>query len=347
MTARRSSADSSWVTFSFSRRSSRWRASATSIAPCRSSRRPRVHVARDPHVRGLRDRRRALHLAHRHQHGAGRELDRLGDQRQPVGVVAVEDHEREVRVLARDQLDRLRHRHRERRRPRARAPRARRRARAAPPRARWRAAPASSSRRRHWSFPALLYTSTAPPAQTPAGRAPRPCTPARSPSDEHELGLEHLEHPRLGASASRAYPAEGGEPRSADAGRPRAAGTRPPGRPAGARAARAALPAAGAPARAPLPARRRGARRPDPGRLARPAEGDRPVRPGAHDGVLELRRADDPGRAQAPLPRQGLVGARAARPAGAGGASSSRPPRRSRARSAASRRPPSWPSASA
>ena len=40
-----------------------------------------------------------------------------------------------------------------------------------------------------------------------------------------------------------------------------------------------------------------------PGRLARPAEGDRPVRPGPRDRVLVLRRADDPRRAQAPLPR--------------------------------------------
>ncbi len=39
----------------------------------------------------------------------------------------------------------------------------------------------------------------------------------------------------------------------------------------------------------PLPATRRAARRPDPGRLARPRQGDRPIRPGARDGVLELR----------------------------------------------------------
>ena len=47
----------------------------------------------------------------------------------------------------------------------------------------------------------------------------------------------------------------------------------------GARAARRALPAARPPARPPLPARRRAARRPRPGRLARPAQGDRPLRP--------------------------------------------------------------------
>ena len=54
----------------------------------------------------------------------------------------------------------------------------------------------------------------------------------------------------------------------------------PPRRRSGrARGARRALPAARPPARPSLPARRRAARRPDPGRLARPAEGDRPLRP--------------------------------------------------------------------
>ena len=93
----------------------------------------------------------------------------------------------------------------------------------------------------------------------------------------------------------------------------------PPRRSGGARAARRALPAARAPARAPLPARRRAARRPHPGRVARPAEGDRPLRSRARDGVLVVRRSHHPRRAQAALPRQGLVRARAARPAGAGG----------------------------
>ena len=41
--------------------------------------------------------------------------------------------------------------------------------------------------------------------------------------------------------------------------------------------------------------------------------------PGARDRVLVVRGADDPRRAQAPLPRQGLGGARPARPAGARG----------------------------
>ena len=87
-----------------------------------------------------------------------------------------------------------------------------------------------------------------------------------------------------------------------------------------ARGAGRALPAARPPARPPLPARRRAARRPRAGRLARAAEGDRPLRPRARDRVLLVRRPDDPRRAQAPLPRQGLVRARAARPPGARGA---------------------------
>ena len=64
MTTRRSSADSSWETFSCSRRSSRWRRQRDLDRALHVVGRPRVHVARDPHVRGLRDRRRALGLAH-------------------------------------------------------------------------------------------------------------------------------------------------------------------------------------------------------------------------------------------------------------------------------------------
>ena len=138
--------------------------------------------------------------------------------------------------------------------------------------------------------------------------------------------------------------ARGGRSREHIPPRPMRAGTRrartrgpaparalPPRRRSGrARGARRALPAARAPARAPLPARRRAARRPRPGRLARPAEGDRPLRPRARDRVLVLRGPDDPRRAQAPLPRQGLVGPRPARPAGARRAASTASARSSR-----------------
>ena len=61
-----------------------------------------------------------------------------------------------------------------------------------------------------------------------------------------------------------------------------------------------------------------------------PAEGDRPLRAGPADRVLLVRGADDPRRAQASLPRQGLVGPRPARPAGDGR------PRRARDRGARS-----------
>ena len=62
---------------------------------------------------------------------------------------------------------------------------------------------------------------------------------------------------------------------------------------------------------------RRALRRPAAGREPRPDQGDRPLRAGPRDEVHELRRAHDPRRAEAPLPRQGLVAARAARPPGA------------------------------
>ena len=69
------------------------------------------------------------------------------------------------------------------------------------------------------------------------------------------------------------------------------------------------------PAGWPLPPRGRAPGRPRPGRLHRPAEGRRPLRRRARQRLREVRRADDARRAQAPLPRQGLVGARArARP---------------------------------
>ena len=153
--------------------------------------------------------------------------------------------------------------------------------------------------------------------------------------------------PRAGPSATPAEPPAG---RADHAGRgprgPRARGSAaaralPPRRRRGSpRGARRALPAARPPARPALPARRRAARRPRPGRLARAAQGDRPLRPRARDGVLLVRRADHPRRAQAPLPRQGLVRPRPARPAGAG--RQGRPRRRAdrqRARPRARRRP--------
>ena len=58
--------------------------------------------------------------------------------------------------------------------------------------------------------------------------------------------------------------------------------------------------------------------------------------------VHELRRAHDPGRAQAPLPRQGLVAARAARPAGARACGRAARPRSSPASSAARRACARW-----
>ena len=78
-----------------------------------------------------------------------------------------------------------------------------------------------------------------------------------------------------------------------------------------------ALPAARPRPRAPLHVHRRAARRPRAGREPRPDQGDRPLRARPRHEVHELRRADDPRRAEAPLPRQGLVAARAARPPGA------------------------------
>jgi hypothetical protein len=76
---------------------------------------PRIHVAGDPHVGRVRDGRRVLGLAHGHEHRPGRERHGLGDQRQPVLVVPVEDDERQVGILACDQLRRLGDGHRERR----------------------------------------------------------------------------------------------------------------------------------------------------------------------------------------------------------------------------------------
>ena len=83
------------------------------------------------------------------------------------------------------------------------------------------------------------------------------------------------------------------------------------------RGARGALPAAGARPGAPLHVHRRAVRRPASGREPRPDQGDRPLRARPRLEVHELRRPHHPRRAEAPLPRQGLVAARAARPPGA------------------------------
>ena len=89
------------------------------------------------------------------------------------------------------------------------------------------------------------------------------------------------------------------------------------GRPRRARGAGGAFPAAGARSRTALHVHRRALRRPASGGEPRPDQGDRPLRARPRDEVHELRRADDPRRAEAPLPRQGMVAPRAARPPGA------------------------------
>ena len=130
---------------------------------------------------------------------------------------------------------------------------------------------------------------------------------------------------------SRARPAEHPPPRSTSRfarkrpgarrgarDRAAAAGPLPPrGRPRRARAARRALPSTGTRPGAALLVHRRVGRRPVPGRQPRPRQGDRSLRARAGQQVHELCRAHDPGRAQAPLPRQGLGAAPAARAAGA------------------------------
>ena len=119
------------------------------------------------------------------------------------------------------------------------------------------------------------------------------------------------------------------------------------GRPRRARGALRALPAARARSRPPLHVHRRAARRPRAGREPRPDQGHRPLRARARHEVHELRRAHDPGRAEAPLPRQGLVAARAARPAGAHARGEPRDRGRCRRSSAARPRCARWPSTSA
>ena len=114
-------------------------------------------------------------------------------------------------------------------------------------------------------------------------------------------------------------------------------------RPRGARRSRRAHAPARTPAGAPLRQPGRVARRPRAGRLARADQGDRPLRRLARAEALDLRRAHDPRRDQAPLPRPGVVAARPARPPGA-----QRPPvqgdRPARPTASAARRPSrSWP----
>ena len=160
------------------------------------------------------------------------------------------------------------------------------------------------------------------PAQPPAGTEPAPLPPGapmcrtRTRVDGRE---DHRRARRTGPHGRRSSLSLA-EDRAARAQEDRRLMARyhRRGRSGRAGAARRALPAARAPARAALPARRRAARRPRPGRLARAAEGDRPLRPRARDRVLVVRRPDHPRRAQAALPRQGLVRSCPARSAGAG-----------------------------
>ena len=252
--------------------------------------------------------------------GPARVLDGLLDQRERVLVVLVDDDDREVGVLGGDQLDRLRDRDGVRRHLVPEARRARRRARPG------RHGPRRRSARggcrwvghRHARH-GRLDRSPGPAPRRYRLRAPA-SRRARSDVSTWQAWTASKTDPNQQRPASGASISVAEDRADACPGGPAAARPLPPrGRSRRARAARHALPAARAPARAPLPARRRAARRPRPGRLARAAQGDRPLRPGARDRVLVVRRADDPRRAQAPLPRQGLVRARAARPAGARG----------------------------
>ena len=77
------------------------------------------------------------------------------------------------------------------------------------------------------------------------------------------------------------------------------------------------MPSARARTRAALHVHGRAVRRPVPGREPRVDQGDRSLRPGSRREVLKLCGTHHPGRAEAPLPRQGLGAARAARPPGA------------------------------
>ena len=66
----------------------------------------RLHVRGDPALGRSREEV-DVGIGQLRDHGAGRELDGLADQRQRVLVVVVDDHDRNLRVLTRDQLDRL------------------------------------------------------------------------------------------------------------------------------------------------------------------------------------------------------------------------------------------------
>ena len=88
-------------------------------------------------------------------------------------------------------------------------------------------------------------------------------------------------------------------------------------RPRGAGAADRAVHVARALARAALLLSRRAVRGSRPDRRDRADQGDRPVRPRARRRAHDVRDAEHHRRDQAALPRQGLVGARAARPPGA------------------------------
>ena len=306
--ARRSRALSSWSTCSVQAApSSPCRRSATSIAPCTSSResrraRERVDPARAAHAR----RSRPSPLDERDDRAARVRADLVDEVERVLVVAWTTTTERSgsssaMSSAARRTVGRVATSRR------GRARRAARRCAAAPPRPRRRRGP--SALRRGASRPVVTVSIMTPRYRSSGGR------PARAPR-----------------SVVRA-PAPGASPREADAGttcgerrrrdrsgRPRIASCSSGSsarRQRGARAARRALPAARPPARPPLPARRRAARRPRAGRVARPHQGDRPLRPRARGRVLQLRGPDDPRRAQAPLPRPHVVGPRPARPAGA------------------------------
>ena len=202
----------------------------------------------------------------RDEHRAGRVLDGLGDQRQPVLVVAVEDDERQVRVLARDQLDRLRDRHRERRHLVAEAvEHVAERAQILlalvgeqDPQIRLARSPGRVGHLRNRSS-----TLVRAPAVTPPDGLTRPSTPARHLPIERVRAYGASRRSIRWALTRREHIPQTRTSRAARSRADRAAArARARRRPAGPRGARPALPAARPPARAPLPARRRAARRP-------------------------------------------------------------------------------------
>ena len=89
------------------------------------------------------------------------------------------------------------------------------------------------------------------------------------------------------------------------------------GRPPGAGTADRAVHVARALPRAALLVPRRAARRSRPDRRDRADQGDRPLRPRPRRRAVDVRDAEHRRRDQAALPRQGLGGTRAPRPAGA------------------------------